>query len=99
MFYSKIRQFCVKNDLFTCGDAKQYDTMFEMAENVNVSNHDVALVIWICSIHSDLSFERIEEEIAKIRVFADEAEEAEEPYDIDSDFGFDPFMGCSTFDC
>lgn len=29
----------------------------------------------------------------------DSEEEYEEPYDIDDDMGFDPYMGCYTYDC
>jgi hypothetical protein len=29
----------------------------------------------------------------------DSEEDYEEPYDIDSDMGFDPYMGCYTYDC
>lgn len=27
------------------------------------------------------------------------SEDDEEPSDIDSDFGYDPYMGCCTYDC
>lgn len=29
----------------------------------------------------------------------EEYEEDEEPADIDDDFGFDPYLGCCTYDC
>lgn len=38
---------------------------------------------------------KIKKEIEKIL----EEEEPEEPDDIDSDFGFDPYEGCYTYDC
>lgn len=32
-------------------------------------------------------------------IFGDEDEEFDEPADIDDDMGFDPYMGCYTYDC
>lgn len=42
------REVCIKYDLFTNGDCKQYEKFFEMVEDGDSFN-DLMLVVWICS--------------------------------------------------
>ena len=43
-----VRQYCIANDLFTCGCNRQYEAMFNMCD-MQRPIHDIATVIWICS--------------------------------------------------
>lgn len=60
-----LRQLCIKNNWFTCGDCEQYEKMFYANEN-GFSIEDIATIIWLCSndswrrheILTELSLER-----------------------------------------
>ena len=59
--------------------------------------------IWFCELaevltESQLLNAYIILEAGVVPVEEDD-EEYEEPDDIDSDFGFDPYMGCCSYDC
>ena len=47
------REVCIKYDLFTNGDCKQYESFFEMVEDGDSFN-DLMLVVWICSNRKSL---------------------------------------------
>lgn len=44
-----LREFCIRHRYFTNGDNGQYEKLFEMFER-NEPMHDIALIIWICSV-------------------------------------------------
>lgn len=58
-----IRNLCISRNYFTCGGNRQYEKMFELADN-GCNNHDIAVIIWICSDKATL--EQIEQELAEI---------------------------------
>lgn len=51
--FTKLRNFCIENNYFTCGSNDQYSKLFEMAE-AGSSVHDLAVVIYVCSDHDTL---------------------------------------------
>ena len=63
MIVENLRNLCIKNNYFTSGTNKQYDTMFKMAQDGSPI-HDVALLIWVCSKDADLIL--IEKEVTSI---------------------------------
>lgn len=45
---NKLRQLCIENNWFTCGDNEQYEKLF--SENRKGTNTErLALIIWVCS--------------------------------------------------
>ena len=61
---SKVRHYCIENNLFTSGDNRQYEVMFDMVTN-RKPTHDIAVVIWICSITTK-TIEEIESDLKTI---------------------------------
>ena len=58
--------------------------------------------IWFCELTETLTDSQLLNAyilLASGVVPTEEDEEQEEPDDIDSDFGFDPYMGCYSYDC
>lgn len=45
----KLREMCIENNWFTCGNNTQYDRLFRMNESGKYSISQIALVIWLCS--------------------------------------------------
>lgn len=68
---SDIRYLCIKNNWFTNGGNRQYETMFQRVEE-GADVEEIATIIWICSVnvtreeiiqkltYSDLPHKRIE---------------------------------------
>lgn len=44
----QIRELCIKNDWFTCGDNSQYERLFERVR-AKAAIEEIATIIWICS--------------------------------------------------
>lgn len=59
-----IRNYCIKNNLFTNGDTNQYSKMFQMVDE-NKPLRDVAVVIWICS-KTNKTIEEIQSDLEEI---------------------------------
>ena len=58
--------------------------------------------IWFCELAETLTDSQLLNAyilLASGVVPTEEDEEQEEPEDIDNDFGFDPYMGCYSYDC
>ena len=51
-----LRQLCIENDWFTCGDNSQYEKLFE-ANDLGVPTEQLATMIWICS--DDVEYDEI----------------------------------------
>ena len=64
---SEIRRFGCENNLFSAGDIRQFDLMFDMVDKCTSREdvHDIAVIIWICSI-TELSIKDLEESLAGI---------------------------------
>ena len=45
----KIYTLCCMEHYFTCGTNRQYDKMFYLSTNENISTRDLAIMIWTCS--------------------------------------------------
>lgn len=62
-----IKNLCRDNEYFShAGDDKfLYGKMLDMIFDRRFSNHDIAVVIWLCS--KNKQFEQIEKEISAIR--------------------------------
>lgn len=63
IMFDELRNLCITNNYFTCGSSRQYNRMFEMADN-GAPVHDIALIIWVCSYDADMR--KIEEQVAEI---------------------------------
>lgn len=55
-----LREYCIKRNLFTCGNNEQYEQIFENAKAFNRCQDlsifvDVARTIWICSSEESLT--------------------------------------------
>lgn len=47
------REVCIKYDLFTNGDCRQYEKFFDMVENFATFD-ELMVVVWICSNREDI---------------------------------------------
>ena len=56
-----VMNYCIEHRYFTNGDCGQYQKMFEMLD-LGLPLHDIAVVIWICSI-TDKTAATIEKEL------------------------------------
>mgnify|MGYP007101845788 CR=1 FL=1 len=56
-----LRRFCASRGYFTVGDNAQYEKLFDLARNER-SAHELALVIWLCSVTEE-TVEEIEHEL------------------------------------
>jgi len=66
----ELREFCIKWNLFTNGDIRQYTQLFEFNNSKVYMNgyvNDIALLIWICSIDVSLI-----EVVVKLKDFINE---------------------------
>lgn len=51
-----LREACIKNKWFTCGDCEQYDKMFKANVKSNgFTLEQIASIIWVCSDCVDYS--------------------------------------------
>jgi len=57
-----LRNLCIENDWFTCGDNSQYEKLFEMNDN-GATTKELATIIWLCS--SDVTLVDVETELNK----------------------------------
>jgi len=48
MSATQVRELCIKNDWFTCGDNSQYERLFERVR-AGAEIDEIATIIWICS--------------------------------------------------
>ncbi len=62
MLITSLRNFCIKENYFTCGTNEQYDKLFNLALETPAPR-DLAIMIYICSDH-----DTIEEIDHKIRI-------------------------------
>ena len=61
-----IRNFCIRENLFTNGSISQYNKMFDMACELNIPSLAIACIIYVCS-ETDLTLNYIAMEIKSIR--------------------------------
>lgn len=59
----EVMSYCKKENLFTSGDIIQYNKMLAACDSENVSAHDVAIMIWICS-DTEKTVQEIEKDIS-----------------------------------
>lgn len=45
----KIYSLCCRENYFSCGTLSQYDRMFFMSTNENITVRDLSIMIWTCS--------------------------------------------------
>lgn len=62
----KLRQLCINNDWFTCGDTDQYEMLFD-ANRKSASLDEMATIIYICSDATKHSKRDILSKLAKSR--------------------------------
>lgn len=58
--------YCRRNNLFTGGDIKQYEKVLSACDDETTPDHDIAVMIWICSSTSK-TVEEIENDIITIK--------------------------------
>lgn len=46
---NKMYDCCIRHNFFTRGSSDQYQKMFDMVDDPNVSIVEIAAVVWICS--------------------------------------------------
>lgn len=61
---ASVRNYCIKNNLFTNGDCGQYAKTLEAADVTN-NYHNVAVMIWICS-KTDKTINDIENDLRRM---------------------------------
>jgi len=61
-----IRNFCIRENLFTHGSISQYNKMFDMACKSNIPSIAIASIIYACS-ETELTLNYITLEIKRIR--------------------------------
>lgn len=61
-----IRNFCIRENLFTNGSVSQYNKMFDLACKLNIPSLAIACIIYVCS-ETDLTLNYITMEIKCIR--------------------------------
>lgn len=59
----EVMSYCKKENLFTSGDIIQYNKMLAACDSENVSAHDIAVMIWICS-DTEKTVQEIEKDIS-----------------------------------
>lgn len=76
----KIYQLCCRKNYFSCGTMRQYDLMFTMSRNENITVRDLSIMIWTCSREDALLSEILDdisgimEEIRKEEEYENERE-------------------------
>ena len=68
-----LRQYCIRNKLFTCGTNEQYKKMFD-AVGEQLPLHDIATIIWLCS-ETDKHASEIEKELQALGAESEVADE------------------------
>lgn len=66
---NNIRNFCIRENLFTNGSVSQYNKMFDLACTLNIPSLAIACIIYVCS-ETDLTLNYITMEIKCIRGIA-----------------------------
>ena len=61
----KICQLCCRKNYFSCGTMRQYDLMFTMSRNENITVRDLSIMIWTCS-REDALLSEILDDISEI---------------------------------
>lgn len=58
-----LREVCIANGWFTCGDCSQYDKLFEL-NSEECSLEELAFCIWLCSV--DVSRDEVLNQLRKL---------------------------------